>query len=1546
MQALFEMAGRLASVYSLPSTAIYAASWWTLFTASGLVLLQLALRPPKRAHRSGALAHRREGIKKHRGNTRQRHALSGCSKRGCDAYGNSSSSSSSGGRRLRGSSITTLPDSLLAFTLCLLPLGERLKVCSLVCRRWLDLTRSRLCLWDSTIRVSSASFRQLSTQAARAAVRGLAACGRHAKLVLKVGGPLGAVAGEVAKDLHFLRSLFGHLRGARALSVSVGCPYTAKRLGPSFAAFVQRNKSTLESLEIWEAEFAEATLAALYDSEWPPNEDHAVGIREGLGDSFLAAAAALDASVGPPASRGSGGGGLCGCSRKRAQVSRGMLRRRLEDIRGCCCCLASVEAAIRLYKNFSQVCVVLPRLRCLAVGSWRLLRALHCPRLEELRLATNTAARHQSAAIRQQQRQQQQQMQQQQMQQQVHLPRQQEPPDYWQLTRALREWAHRVTGSGPPPPDSSASGYSKSAVQDLLSFLLRSGSNLVELQTCYTVGALNDALLQAVISAGNALRVESDAAQEAPRILSRILELAVTSASPLSTKQLRSGFLAAALAAAHAALVDAPGWPSSPCFLHAENLESTSLSAPSATFPRISAATDFGPPPCVMQPAAPGDHLVRASAAAAATSMRPCLSGGDIFAAAAGLCAALGGGCRHRRHAAAACGCAVPCALGSEGQLLVVALPRLRVARTSDFLLLSVLLLPRLQELRLPETWGSVANKPISGFSLLWTYLSTYGGGLKALEVKGTAPPLAAFLGAGTTAEPQPFRSGCLEAEATKALQRLLYVHRTHPLMAPLTPDTGRRPAAAAAAAASALPAGMAAGPGAAFRMSEKLSELAAKTVQSIWQHRLALQQNGGSLLQSHDSTEGLRPLYGLKFGQLQHLQCHSSFLPYLVEPLPQCGNLRELRTEGESDGVLWFVALLKALDNLFVRDPCLTLPRRRLGGPQGGPLEAEDEEARGSGNNSTNSTDSNSSGRQKVTLLMKRYTGTAFFFTPNLTCPNLCQLQVQRGDDDFDTFLVNGGAPQLRVLRYQGRLFGGPGAATPRSLMSPFEAETLEGGSASACNLQRGLAMRGLSVNACPVEMSPFASLRELHVWTLDAKALIRLALAAAAASKPSLSRSWQRALERRKEERQAQLQARSHLALQRTQCQRDKEGSRLLLKQKRLYEAYSTRRRRLRRLSAVTAALRERRQRPSEALLEERSLGGASLHESHSRLSREVSSMRQQLQQLQRRLEALATANMRSCVFSSSPSSSSGVNASRETTGQVQRYHRFREGLHRLRRLRSHHQRLVALRRLLQISVADALPQPSIGPLSRTNATQRGTEVETQTRRRDRAQRGRAADFQCSRNCCLWACHRAVAAVSQLLPQLRTCVVQQLKGNATSLRLLLRGLPRLEVFAIEETPKSRRRQRLLQLASNIGFIVRRGPLVIPALRSNLLTWGSATLSRQFRILRRSPAGCKAATAAVTAAEAVVRELMRRAGREGPMQETRTLRTASTKRQRETRHKRRIDSAFSAMGSGLPCKRRRRTPREARAAAVERMRQDSLLARGLAEELEVQLTS
>ncbi|OEH75880.1 hypothetical protein cyc_02994 [Cyclospora cayetanensis] len=603
----------------------------------------------------------------------------------------------------------------------------------------------------------------------------------------------------------------------------------------------------------------------------------------------------------------------------------------------------------------------------------------------------------------------------------------------------------------------------------------------------------------------------------------------------------------------------------------------------------------------------------------------------------------------------------------------------------------------------------------------------------------------------------------------------------------------------------------------------------------------LSFSASGGSLLQSHDSTEGLRPLYGLKFGQLQHLQCHSSFLPYLVEPLPQCGNLRELRTEGESDGVLWFVALLKALDNLFVRDPCLTLPRRRLGGPQGGPLEAEDEEARGSGNNSTNSTDSNSSGRQKVTLLMKRYTGTAFFFTPNLTCPNLCQLQVQRGDDDFDTFLVNGGAPQLRVLRYQGRLFGGPGAATPRSLMSPFEAETLEGGSASACNLQRGLAMRGLSVNAYPVEMSPFASLRELHVWTLDAKALIRLALAAAAASKPSLSRSWQRALERRKEERQAQLQARSHLALQRTQCQRDKEGSRLLLKQKRLYEAYSTRRRRLRRLSAVTAALRERRQRPSEALLEER------------------------------------------CVFSSSPSSSSGVNASRETTGQVQRYHRFREGLHRLRRLRSHHQRLVALRRLLQISVADALPQPSIGPLSRTNATQRGTEVETQTRRRDRAQRGRAADFQCSRNCCLWACHRAVAAVSQLLPQLRTCVVQQLKGNATSLRLLLRGLPRLEVFAIEETPKSRRRQRLLQLASNIGFIVRRGPLVIPALRSNLLTWGSATLSRQFRILRRSPAGCKAATAAVTAAEAVVRELMRRAGREGPMQEPRTLRTAST---------------------------------------------------------------
>ncbi|OEH75879.1 hypothetical protein cyc_02993 [Cyclospora cayetanensis] len=445
--------------------------------------------------------------------------------------------------------------------------------------------------------------------AARAAVRGLAACGRHAKLVLKVGGPLGAVAGEVAKDLHFLRSLFGHLRGARALSVSVGCPYTAKRLGPSFAAFVQRNKSTLESLEIWEAEFAEATLAALYDSEWPPNEDHAGGIREGLGDSFLAAAAALDASVGPPAVWGTGG-----CNSGRLAASMQMLLATALLLRQRSICTARRGASSETEGRRPEA------LLCCRESHSRGDLLSQYPRNRQpigpCRKSRGSGGGGLCGCSRKRA----------------------------QLTRALREWAHRVTGSGPPPPDSSASGYSKSAVQDLLSFLLRSGSNLVELQTCYTVGALNDALLQAVISAGNALRVESDAAQEAPRILSRILELAVT----------------------------------------------------------------------------------------------------------------------------------IPCALGSEGQLLVVALPRLRVARTSDFLLLSVLLLPRLQELRLPETWGSVANKPISGFSLLWTYLSTYGGGLKALEVKGTAPPLAAFLGAGTTAEPQPFRSGCLEAEATKALQRLL----------------------------------------------------------------------------------------------------------------------------------------------------------------------------------------------------------------------------------------------------------------------------------------------------------------------------------------------------------------------------------------------------------------------------------------------------------------------------------------------------------------------------------------------------------------------------------------------------------------------------------------------------------------------------------------------------------------------------------------------------------------------------------------------------
>lgn len=454
----------------------------------------------------------------------------------------------------------------------------------------------------------------------------------------------------------------------------------------------------------------------------------------------------------------------------------------------------------------------------------------------------------------------------------------------------------------------------------------------------------------------------------------------------------------------------------------------------------------------------------------------------------------------------------------------------------------------------------------------------------------------------------------------------------------------------------------------------------------------------------------------------------------------------------------------------------------------------------------------------------------------------------MQRGDEDFDSFLVGGGAANLQVLRYQGQLFGGRGASAPRTLVASHEVRVLHGTEEREERVQQLLRLLDLPLSFSPLRLSPFASLRELHVWTLDAKTVVRLACAVAAATNPPLSRAWQVVLRRRKEEREVQLQRRQHSLLQRRQILREQESLRLLLRQRRLYEAYRARQRRLRRLCSAVTSESGRQGSPS------RSPQGAPHPEGseiRSRLSRELASMRQQLQQLQRRLEALATGSTRNA-----PSVSR-----RHEQQQLQRHQRFRQGLQRLRRLRSHHQRLVALRRLLQISVTDTAAY-RLDAFGGGNELRRLDALEVE-RRRIREQRGREGDFGCSRTWCFWACHRAVSALSQLLPQLRVCVVQQLRGNASSLRLLLRGLPRLEMFAVEESPRTPHRQRLVQLATSLGFTIRRGPLVIPALRSNLVNWGSATISRQFRILSRSPAGGRAATTSIAAAELVVRELL-----------------------------------------------------------------------------------
>ncbi|CDI73999.1 hypothetical protein, conserved [Eimeria praecox] len=1438
------------------------------------------------------------------------------------------------------SPFSNVPDALVAFILRFLPQHERIKVGSVVCRRWLHLIRSCLCQSDTTLRISPPAFRHLPPEALRACIRAIAIYSRHAKLVIGYVVPMAVESGEYPEFL-FLRSLFRELSDVRSISISLGCPLTARMLGDAFAGVVQRSADTLTSLEIWEAELAEATLTAL--AAMPPPWKTCSQQAKELGSAYLATAQALETSVGPhvlrrdPCLRVERPNRLpqpCGMLVATAQVLRerltrishtsfsaseaeadtsrlqrlqqqqqqqqrdlhmvsehspyrttgslqeggytalpcnldigqdrfkgihkGELRRRIADIKNCCCCITAAETALRIWRRFEGVRLVLPRLRTLAAGSWRLLQVMHCPNLEELNLTANTAAPHRDAPSRLQQQRQRQHHRQQ--------PPQHGQPDYSHLTMALQDWADRISGSGGPRTVSASTGHSESALQELLHFLLRSGYSLRQLHGSYAVGPLNESLLQSISTAGNALVSAGGPACGPPDISARLRSLAAAAAPPGRGQRLAcGGFFSAALAAADAIL-------NPQASAHPQPYDLPLPVAPlSAVAGRTASESDNGQ----ARGNKPMDVAVTNYAVLASEAAD------SLFAAAAGLCAAAGDGCRHIRHCPNEC-CAIPCAWGSEEKLLLVLLPKLRVARSADFLLLSCLLLPRLEELRLPETWGSVLSKPIPGFPLLWAYLCTYGRSLRALDVKGTAPPLAAFLGAGTTAQPLPFHILPFEALATKALQRLLLVHRAHPLMDPANILKINTPA-------STCPEGALSTSAAAAGVSAGIAELAARTVADIWHRRSTSSQQkrwqidcqdvncevgqGGGFVEelvgidvhpitgeelpcaprrgdsrwssSQGASDALRrdvnsakPLFGLRFGQLKHLQCHSSFLPYLAEPLPQCGSLEGLNTEGESDSVTWFVALLKGIERLCVRESCLNPSRRRSRAPPPVALEMEEEGT------------PNFRSHPKVTLHIRKYTGTAFFFTPSLSCPNLQELQVQRGDDDFDSFLAGGGACNLQVLHYEGRLFGGAGAATPRTLVASHELRVIRNTERSDEDAQRLLEVLRLPSSFSPLEGSPFASLRELHVCTLDARVVVRLALAAASAVNPFLSCAWRRVLDKRKAERLQQLQRKQQLWIQRTQTQRDSEAVRLLARQRRLYEEYSSRRRRLRRLSSVMAVRQERFEGTSEGPQRSQQ---REYEETHRRLTREMTSMRQHLQQLQRRLESLAATNIGNRASTSAP----------QEHHQLQRYHRFREGLERLRRLHSHHQRLVALRRLLQISGTDAVLYP-LEPLPGVSEFRGANEFEA-ARRKLRAQRGRESDFGCSRSWCFWGCHRAVAALSQLLPHLRTCVVQRLRGNAASLRLLLRGLPRLEVFAVAEEQTSRRRHRLLQLVSNLGFTVRRGPLVIPALHNDLVT--VSTISRQFWISSRGPAGRRASAASVAAADLLAHELLGRLG-------------------------------------------------------------------------------
>ncbi|KAL8275545.1 hypothetical protein Esti_000496 [Eimeria stiedai] len=1371
----------------------------------------------------------------------------------------------------------------------------------------------------------------LSTQSA--SIRALAALCRSAKLVIDHTGLLHPSVHGGPSELRTLQALLLELHDVRFLSVVILCPVGAKLLGSALALVLQRSAGSLVELEIRGDELAKATLAALLSAPSPRRESslqlditeaflsaaaaleasvgvrgHRYGSNEGrIGEEgpdggcqgMLITTAKLlkqdriadpafhpiqsrrHASVGSQQQRfilqqqqqlsqenvvrGSGGrpvgdGAQRGslqreaCFRRETQGGTAgafLVRKRVAEIVSCCCCVAAARAAFNLNRSFEHVRLVLPRLRSLDIGDWRLLQVLHCPCLEELCLAHRIEMQPLFYDETQQQCQ-------------------------GGASQIITGAASVFSATGHRMELSASRERSLSKLHELLCFLMRSGSNLRRLEGFYPSKAVNDGLLQYIASAGAEWFGSGQAPARGEVCTSPEAALDSVALPDDSAKETRHArphpaFGAGAMAAADAFLHQLTRSVSS-CESNARVVaEAKQLSSPSPFAP-CSATVDLR---CLLTRA-----MAAAKAAASEDSSMPFQDRDSTIASAAIHCALTGGGCRHRGHPPDSC-CAVPCTWSAEGKLLLVLLPRLRVVELTDLLLLGVLLLPRLEELNLVEVCDTLTGNRTAGFALLWAYLNVYGGGLRALKTRGFAPPLAAFFGAGSSEEPLLTSARPNEAVAAKVLRLMLRKHRAHPLMDPASVNSGNaascssstatrgEAATASVSTPCAIIAELAEGVESAAclgvnlasqqrpligetqhrhfsPMSAELEEEAMQAEDEICPRASSrlLNSQARGFKNGQGESEIARIHYGLKFGQLRRLQCHSTFLPYLAEPVPQCGLLQELKTEGEANEVLWFVALFRTLDSVCVKCPSLATPPRRLRALEENTLDEEEV---------SNSSSSSSSSTHFVTLAMRNYVGTALFFGPHVRCPNLTQMQAQRRDDDTDTFLLGGGAPNLQVLRYHGYLFGGKGVSTLRALVASHEMRMLSGSVEGEEKVQQLLQLLRLPRCFSPLKESPFSNLRELHVWTLDARTVMHLAFATAAATNPRLSVAWQQVLWHRKEEKTLQLQRQQCCLVQRKHGPREKEKSRLMVEQRRLYEAYTAMRRRLRRMRSALAV---EQQAPGAALDRPAS---HHLVNKVTLLWAEVECMRNELRLLQERLEALAAEDSRA--------SASAAEARKRQQQQLLRRQRFQRDPQRRRGLQSPNHRLVELRRLLQISTRDFPPHLSRA-LGEGSEPSRPGELN-RGRRRARQHHGQEVDFGCTRSWCFWACHRAVAAVSQLLPQLRMCVVQELRGNSSSLHLLLRGLPRLEVFAVEDSSRSIRKQRLLRLANNLGFTVRLGSLDIHKLRTGFVNWESPTVSRPFRILSRSPAGARASAASITAANMLTHALLEKCNKD-----------------------------------------------------------------------------